>query len=111
MVIAKVIAMILLELALVQSEDVVEDIEAVKTNSALGNAVLPGARDRGLRGFQVHGSQGTRGFQPAPLVVVKKEEQLSDNRKNSYEGIISTKADFEYRKFAGQSLGSKLIEL
>jgi hypothetical protein len=73
-VIANVIAKKSLEMVLVQSDYVVEQIAAAASDPALGNPVLPRAVDRGLRTLPVHGWDGSRNFQPVLLVVIKEEE-------------------------------------
>jgi hypothetical protein len=76
-VIANVIAKKSLQMGLVQSDDVVEDIAAAASDPALGNPVLPRAADRGLHALHVHGSNGSGNFQPVLLVVIKEEESGS----------------------------------
>jgi hypothetical protein len=76
-VIANVIVKKSLEMVLVQSDDVVEHIAAAASDPALGNAVLPRAVDRGLHALHVHGSDGSRNFQPVLLVVINEEESGS----------------------------------
>jgi hypothetical protein len=63
-----------LEMGLVQSDEVVEDIAAVASDPALGNAVLPWAVDRGLQARPVHGSECSGNFQAVLLVALKEEE-------------------------------------
>ena len=77
MVIANVIAKESLQMVLVQSDNVVEHIAAAASDPALSNAVLPRAVDRGLHALRVHGTNGSRNFQPILLVVIKEEESGS----------------------------------
>ena len=77
MEIANVIAKKSLEMMLVQSDNVVEHIAAATSDPALGNPVLPRAVDRGLHALRVHGTNGSRNFQPILLVVIKEEESGS----------------------------------
>jgi hypothetical protein len=76
-VIANVIAKKSLQMVLVQSDDVGEHIAAAASDPALGNPVLPRAVDRGLQALRVHGTNGSRNFQPILLVVIKEEESGS----------------------------------
>ena len=76
-VIANVIAKKSLQMVLVQSDDVGEHIAAAASDPALGNPVLPRAVDRGLHALRVHGTNGSRNFQPILLVVIKEEESGS----------------------------------
>ena len=77
MVITNVIAKKSLQMVLVQSDDVVEEIAAAASDPALGNPVLPRAVDRGLHASHVHGSNGSGHLQPVLLVVIKEEESGS----------------------------------
>src|ERR1700730_2155421 len=60
-----------LQMRLVQSNNVVEQFAAAGFHPALGDAVLPGALDRGLHAVDLHGSNRSRDFQSILRVVIE----------------------------------------
>ena len=63
-----------LEVALVQADDVVEQIAPAAAYPAFRNTVLPGALDRGLHGRDLQGAKGSGYFQTIFLVVIEEQE-------------------------------------
>jgi len=62
-------------MALVQSNDVVEQVPSAAADPALSNTVLPRAPDGSLRGDDLHGSNRGWNF-PSILCIVIKDEEL-----------------------------------
>jgi hypothetical protein len=63
-----------LQMVLVQSNDVVEQIPSAAADPALSNTVLPRAPDGSLRGDDLHGSNRGWHFQSILCIVIKDEE-------------------------------------
>ena len=66
-----------LEMALVQGEDVVEQIAPAAAHPAFCNSVLPGALDRGWHARDLQGAKGSGYFQAVFLVVIEEQESGS----------------------------------
>ena len=63
-----------LEVALVQGDDVVEQIAPAAAYPAFRNTVLPGALDGGLHGRDLQGAKGRGYFQTIFFVVIEEQE-------------------------------------
>ncbi len=74
MVVGDVIREEALEMALVQRDDLIEQLATAATDPALRDSILPRALDRGLHATNCHGSNGSRNFQPILCVVIIDEE-------------------------------------
>ena len=64
-------------MALVQGDDVVQQLTSATANPALSNSVLPGALDGGLKASNPHGSNRRGNFQPVLCVVIEDKEPRS----------------------------------
>ena len=73
-VIAKVVSKKSLQMAFVESDDVIEQIAAAASHPALGNPVLPGALDGSLLANDVHGPNRSGHVQTILGVVIKDEK-------------------------------------
>lgn len=62
------------EVALVQSDDVVEQLTSATANPAFRNSVLPGALDGGLDSSNFHGTNRNRNFQSVFCVAIEEEK-------------------------------------
>ncbi len=63
-----------LEMALVQRNDLVEQLAPATADPAFRDSVLPRALDRGLHTTNCHGSNRSRYFQSILCVVIMDEE-------------------------------------
>src|SRR5216683_5050183 len=63
-----------LEMALVQRNDLVEQLAPATADPALRDSILPRALDRGLHATNCHGSNRSRYFQSVLCVVIEDEE-------------------------------------
>ena len=77
MIVADVVGKDSPQMALVECDDVVEQVAAAASHPALGNSVLPRALDRGLHASDAHRANGGRNFPPVFLIVIKEEESGS----------------------------------
>jgi hypothetical protein len=73
-IIADVLGKQSLQVVLVQSNDMVEEVPPTASDPALCNAILPRALEGGLDARHVHGTNGRGNFQPELLVMIEKEE-------------------------------------
>lgn len=73
-VIVNVVSKKSLQMAFVESDDVVEQIAATASHPALGNPVLPGTLDRGLHASNLQSANGSRNIQSILLIVVEEQE-------------------------------------
>jgi hypothetical protein len=73
-VIANVVSKKSLQMAFVESEDVVESIAAAASHPALGNPVLPRALDRGLHASNLPSANGSGNIQSILLIVIEEKE-------------------------------------
>ena len=64
-------------MALVQGDDVVQQLTSATANPALSNSVLPRALDGGLKASNPHGSNRRGNFQPVLCVVIEDKEPRS----------------------------------
>ena len=62
------------EMALVQADDVVEQIASAAAHPAFRNSVLPGALNRGWHARDLQGAKRSGYFQAIFLVVIEKQE-------------------------------------
>jgi hypothetical protein len=60
------------EVALVQGDNLVEQVTSATAKPALSNAVLPGTLNGGLDRSNLHRTNGNWNFQPIFRVVIKK---------------------------------------
>ena len=74
MVIAKVVSKKSLQMAFVESDDVIEQIAAAASHPALGNPVLPGTLDRSLHVSNLQSANGSGNIQSILLIVVEEKE-------------------------------------
>jgi len=63
-----------LEMALVQGDDVVEQVASAAAHPAFRNSVLPGALDGGLHARDLQGAKGSGYFQAVFFVVIEEQE-------------------------------------
>src|SRR5579864_1203388 len=61
-------------MAFIESDDVVEQIAAAASHPALGNPVLPGTLDRGLRAGNLQSAKGSGNLQSILLIVVEEKK-------------------------------------
>jgi hypothetical protein len=63
-----------LQMARVQSDDVVEQIAAAAPHPPLGHSILPRTPNRGLHARDLQGAKGSGYFQAIFLVMIEKQE-------------------------------------
>jgi hypothetical protein len=73
-VVANVVSKESLQMAFIESDDVVEPIAAAASHPALGNRVLPGTLDRGLHASNLPSAKGSGNLQSILLIVVEEQE-------------------------------------
>jgi len=63
-----------LQMALVPSDDMIEQVAPTASHPALSNSILPGTLDGGSYASDLHGPNGSRDFQPIFLIVIQEQE-------------------------------------
>jgi hypothetical protein len=87
-IIADVLGEKSLQVVLVQSDDVVEEIPPTAFDPALGNAVLPRTLDGGSHARHVHGTNRSGNYQPVLLVMIEEEELGSGLIGKSFSELL-----------------------
>src|SRR5438445_5028212 len=89
-----------LQMARVQSDDVVEQIAAAAPHPTLGHSILPRTPNRGLHARDLQGAKGSGYFQAIFLVVIEKQEFWVSFAKILFSREINSLHTSSARQFA-----------